>query len=95
MDNISWHLWVGLLGTALVLLAYFLLQIRKVNGHGMIYQLMNALGSLGVLVSLVAIHINLVAISLALAWLLISIYGITFGFRGRRATRATHRDDPW
>jgi hypothetical protein len=94
MDNFPWHLWVGLLGTALVLLAYFLLQIRKLNGHGMTYQLMNALGSLGVLVSLVAIRINLVAVSLALAWLLISIYGIAFGFRGRRDARDAHRDKP-
>lgn len=95
LDILPWHVWTGLIGVALVLLAYFLLQARKLHGNAMPYQLMNALGALGVLVSLVFGKFNLSAFLLELAWLLISIYGITFGFRGRRRTRDTHREDPW
>jgi hypothetical protein len=56
---------------------------------------MNGLGALGVLLSLVFGQFNLAAFLLEAAWLLISIYGIVFGFRRRRDTRDAHRDDPW
>ena len=95
MNILPWHVWVGLIGVALVLLAFFGLQARKLNGYGMPYQLMNALGALGVLVSLVVGEFNLSAFLLEAAWLLISIYGIVFGFRRRRDARDAHRDDPW
>lgn len=92
---LPWHVWAGLVGVALVLLAFFLLQARKLNGNGTIYQLMNGLGALGVLLSLVFGQFNLSAFLLEAAWLLISIYGIVFGFRRRRDARQAHRDDPW
>jgi len=95
MDYFPWHVWVGLVGMTLVLLAHFLLQIRKLHGTGTTYQLLNALGGLGVLVSLVANKVNLVAILLAVVWVLISIYGIVFGFRRNRDARDAHRHDPW
>lgn len=95
MHYVPWHVWVGLVGMALVLLAHFLLQISKLRGDGTTYQLLNAVGALGVVVALVANRSNLVAILLAVAWALISIYGIVFGFRRRRDARDAHRDDPW
>ncbi len=95
MNILPWHVWVGLAGVALVLLAHFLLQIRKINGIGTTYQLMNALGALGVVVSLIVANTNLVAILLALIWCMISVYGVVFGFRSRGDTRKAHRDDPW
>ena len=71
---------VGLLGVTLILLAFFLLQARRLHGHALGYQLMNAFGALLVLVSLLYAF-NLSAFLMELAWLAVSIYGI---FRGRR-----------
>ncbi|HET9818466.1 MAG TPA: hypothetical protein VFP92_04805 [Rhodanobacteraceae bacterium] len=77
--NFDWPTIVGLVGTLLVLLAFFLLQVRRLHGDAMVYQLMNALGALGILVSLVFGPFNLPAFLLELAWLAISIYGLVSG----------------
>ncbi len=85
--NLPWHEWTGLFGVLLVLLAYLLLQAHKLHGNGPIYQTMNALGAIGVMVSLLVGSFNLSAFVMELAWLLISIYGMAVGLRRRRAAR--------
>lgn len=80
--QIAWPMIVGILGTLLVLLAFFLLQARKLHGNGPIFQLLNAIGAAGVIVSLFYAF-NLAAMLLEIAWLLISIYGLVMGFRER------------
>jgi hypothetical protein len=90
-----WHEWAGLIGVFLVLLAFFLLQARKLHGNGHVYQVMNALGALGVMLSLVFGPFNLAAFLLEAAWFLISIYGIVFGVRARRVQRDSDKDAPY
>jgi len=80
--TLHWHDTAGLLGVALILLAYFLLQAGRMHGHTLSYQLMNAFGALLVLVSLLYAF-NLSAFLMELAWLAVSIYGIA---RARRHT---------
>lgn len=82
--NLLWHQWVGLAGVVLILLAFFLLQARTLRGQGLIYQVMNALGAIGVIISLVFGRFNLPALLLEIAWLLISIFGIAMAARRRR-----------
>ena len=74
-----WYEWAGLIGVALVLLAFFLLQARKLSGNGKTYQAMNALGAIGVMLSLLLGHFNLSAFILQVAWLVISVYGMLTG----------------
>jgi len=78
--NMHWPDAVGLLGVVLILLAFFLLQADRMRGHSLTYQLMNAVGALLVLVSLLYAF-NLSAFLMELAWLAVSIYGIA---RGRK-----------
>jgi hypothetical protein len=81
--NIQFH-WptiVGLAGTLLVLLAFFLLQAGKLHGNRPIYQTMNAVGAAAIIVSL-CYEFNLASMLLEIAWLLISIYGLVRGIRG-------------
>ena len=85
---IYWPTIIGLLGTLLVLLAFFLLQARKLHGNGPVYQLLNAIGAAAIIVSLFYAF-NLASMLLEIVWLLISIYGLVVGFRHRRALRAT------
>ncbi|HET6913610.1 MAG TPA: hypothetical protein VFH71_09780 [Rhodanobacteraceae bacterium] len=84
--NIAWPTIVGIIGTLAVLLAFFLLQARKLHGNGAIYQLLNAFGAAAIIVSLVY-EFNLASMVLEIAWLLISIYGLVVGFRHRRESR--------
>ncbi|MGH8156225.1 MAG: CBU_0592 family membrane protein [Rhodanobacteraceae bacterium] len=81
--NLDWTVIIGLIGAVLVLLAFFLLQARKLHGNGLVYQLMNALGALGVALSLLFGRFNLPAFLLEVAWLAISIYGIVSARRVR------------
>lgn len=74
--NIDWTVVVGLIGMFVTLLAYFLLQAQKLHGNGLVYQLMNAIGALGVALSLLFGKFNLPAFLLEAVWLVISIYGI-------------------
>ena len=74
--TIDWTVIVGLIGMIVTLLAYFLLQAQKLHGNGLVYQLMNAVGALGVALSLLFGTFNLPAFLLEVIWLVISIYGI-------------------
>ncbi|MHB1059489.1 MAG: CBU_0592 family membrane protein [Rhodanobacter sp.] len=85
--NLFWYDWAGYLGVALVLLAFFLLQERKLQGSGLVYQLMNVLGAIGVMLSLGFGSFNLAAFIMQVAWLLIGSYGIVRGIKRRRETR--------
>ncbi|MEO7065714.1 MAG: hypothetical protein ABI114_02285 [Rhodanobacter sp.] len=94
MTTMLWHDWAGYLGVALILLAFLLLQARKLHGNGLIYQLLNMFGSLGVLLSLTFGENNVPAFVLEAAWLLISIYGIGQSARVRREAREVLRQGP-
>ena len=84
MISLHWYDWAGLLGVALTLVAFFLLQAGRIHGNGLAYQLMNAFGAFAVLLSLLYAF-NLSAFVLEGLWLAISIYGIVRGRRLRRA----------
>ncbi|MET0255532.1 MAG: hypothetical protein ABWZ54_10965 [Luteibacter sp.] len=85
MSEMLWHDWTGLIGVALVLVAFFLLQAHKLSGQGYTYQVMNLLGAFGILLSLIFGAFNLSAFVQELAWFLISVYGIVRGVRARKA----------
>ncbi len=70
-----WPTIVGLAGTLLVLVAFFLLQARKLHGNGLAYQLLNAIGAAAIIVSLFYAF-NLASMLLEIAWLAISVYGM-------------------
>jgi len=84
MIPMHWYDWAGLLGVAMTLIAFYLLQAGRMRGDGLGYQLMNALGAFAVLLSLLYAF-NLSAFVLEGLWLGISIYGIARGRRMRRA----------
>ncbi|HEX8778781.1 MAG TPA: hypothetical protein VF738_11760 [Rhodanobacter sp.] len=84
-----WYDWAGYAGVLLVLLAYFLLQARKLHGNKLAYQLMNILGAFGVLLSLTFGSFNWSAFLLEVAWIAIGIYGIARGMRLKREGRGS------
>jgi hypothetical protein len=66
---------VGIIGVVLILVAFFLLQIGKLSSRDFLYSLLNLLGALGILISLIY-EWNLSAFIIEIAWILISIYGL-------------------
>ena len=81
--QLLWWDWVGLAGTASVLLGFFLLQAGKLHGQGIVFQMLNLFGALGILVSLYG-KFNLAVFLLESIWALISGYGIVRGMRGNK-----------
>ena len=81
--ELAWYDWVGLLGTAMILLGFTLLQAGRLSGTGLVYQLLNLFGALGILVSLLGTF-NLSVFVLELAWVAVSAYGIMRSFKAKR-----------
>lgn len=75
--------YIGILGVILVLVAYFLLQLNKMSGQSLTFSMMNAVGSILILVSL-CYHLNIASLVIEIAWLLISLFGICRVFFYRR-----------
>ncbi|MFZ5636752.1 MAG: CBU_0592 family membrane protein [Pseudomonadota bacterium] len=82
--NLQWYDVVGLLGSALVVGSYFLLQSGRLSGTGLPYQLINIAGSSCILISLFG-GFNLSVALLQCTWIAISLYGIVRGLLARRA----------
>ena len=86
--NLEWFDWVGLAGTGMVLVAFFLLQSGRLNGNGIPYQLLNLFGASGVLVSLLGTF-NVSVFLLEAVWVAISAYGIARTLKLRREGKSS------
>ena len=73
--NYSWFDLAGLIGVVLIVIAYLLLQLNKLPSSAPSYSLMNALGALLVIVSLLY-SFNLSAFLMEAFWFLISLFGL-------------------
>lgn len=73
---------LGLTGTALFLIAYFMLQKGKWGPHSIIYLAINLAGAV-LLVSSLLIDWNLSAFLLEAAWGLISMWGLVKAYQSR------------
>lgn len=85
--DLAWYDGVGLLGSALVVGSYFLLQSGRLSGTGLPYQLLNIAGSACILVSLVG-GFNVSVALLQCTWIAISVYGAVRGLRADRSARS-------
>ena len=66
---------VGWLGMILILVAYWLVSIRKITPTSNIYQFLNLLGAGFVIVN-VAFHGALPSVVLNIVWFLIALFGL-------------------
>ncbi|MEZ5757915.1 MAG: hypothetical protein R3D86_06815 [Emcibacteraceae bacterium] len=73
---------IGLIGVLMILVAYALIQLDRLDVKHISYSVMNAAGSGLILISLY-IDFNLSAAVIEGAWLLISLYGIIRAFQKR------------
>lgn len=66
---------IGLIGVALILVAYFLLSTGRWISHSMKFQFLNFIGAWMILYSLF-FHWNLSSVVIEIAWIIISIVGM-------------------
>ena len=92
MLALPWPDAVGLLGTAAILLAYFLLQAGRLQANRLPYQLLNLFGAGGVLVSLLG-RFNVSVFVLEAAWVAVSLFGIARTLSARRRPPAAAPSD--
>ncbi len=70
-----WYDFIGNIGVFMILLAYFLLQIDKIDNKSIKFSAMNLFGALFICISLY-FDFNLSAFIIEFSWLLISFVGI-------------------
>jgi predicted membrane protein len=80
----SWFDLVGNIGVMLMVVAYLLLQLEKLSSSAVSYLLLNAVGAVLVIISLM-FRFNLSAFLMEAFWLLISLYGLTKSLSSRPA----------
>jgi len=71
---------VGTVGVLIIVLAYLLLQVERINPKSLEYSLSNAIGSIMILYSLME-HWNLASVVIEVFWIMISLYGVYKYFR--------------
>jgi hypothetical protein len=72
---IELHDVIGFLGAIAILLAYFLLQAKKMSPDGLIYSVLNLVGAVLILFSLINAW-NLTAVFIEIIWFGLSLVGI-------------------
>lgn len=75
---------IGMLGTLLVVLAFFLLQLERTDPKGLAYNLINLLGAVFLLFSL-CFNFNLASFVIELFWIAASLIGMWRYWRRRSA----------
>ncbi len=73
--SLSWFDVAGFAGVVLIVIAYLLLQLNKLPSTAPTYSLLNALGALLVMISLL-FDFNLSAFLMEAFWFLISLFGL-------------------
>ena len=83
-----WYQWLGIAGAIFILGAYFLLQTERISSRDLSYSVMNAVGALLLVVSLMFDR-NVSALIVESFWAIISMIGIIRCIRSRLDISAT------
>lgn len=76
--------WIGFVGMIFVVLAYYLLQANKCGITSLVYQLLNLIGAILLIISLF-VHFNLGSFIIEVFWILITLYGLYKNLRKKSA----------
>lgn len=79
----SWFDFLGTIGVAVIIVTYLLLQLDRLKSSSFSYSLLNGLGAMLIMFSLL-FKFNLSAFIVEMFWVLISVLGLVRYFRTRR-----------
>jgi hypothetical protein len=74
---------IGCVGTLIILIVYALLQLGKMEATSFAYSLLNVIGAVLILSSLL-FSWNLAAVLMEVSWVIISLYGTLRALRPRK-----------
>lgn len=74
---------IGIFGVVLIVIAYILLQIEKMDPRDLSFSTLNSLGALMIIISLLY-DWNLASFLMEFIWLIISLYGVSKHFKSWR-----------
>lgn len=77
---------VGWLGAFCILLAYWLLTVGRLKPASFNYQLLNLVGSVGVLVN-AYVHFALPLVTINVVWIFIAMFGLLHIAQGKKRKR--------
>lgn len=66
---------VGMIGTFCIVAAYLLMQLNKLDPKGLVFNVVNLLGAVLLLISLM-VHFNLASVVIEVFWIIASLIGI-------------------
>jgi len=66
---------IGFIGMLFIVYAYFLLQANKVIHNSLQFQILNLIGAILLIISLL-VHFNLGSFMIEVFWIIITVYGI-------------------
>lgn len=66
---------VGMIGTTCIVAAYLLMQLNKLDPKGMLFNVINLIGAIFLLISLM-VHFNLASVVIEVFWVFASLIGI-------------------
>jgi hypothetical protein len=90
ISNLSWFDLAGFIGVVLIIVAYLLLQLDKLPSSSPRYSLLNAVGALLIIVSLV-FRFNLSAFIVEAFWFLISLLGLWRSLAATKHSKASQQ----
>jgi len=85
MQELSFPDIIGTLGVLIVIIAYFQLQIGKIDINNILFSSMNAIGSMMILFSLFY-NWNLSSVLIEIFWILISLIGV-YNYYSKKKTQ--------
>lgn len=83
---------VGILGVFIIIVAYMLLQLEKMDAKDLSFSILNTLGALLIIISLMY-DWNLASFLMESIWMLISLYGILKYYKLKKREENAAKDD--
>jgi len=74
---------VGIIGVIILLVAYYLLQAKRISSESVLYSLMNLIGAVLILYSLI-LDWNTPAVIMESAWIVISIFALFKAYTSKK-----------
>ncbi|HEX5709935.1 MAG TPA: hypothetical protein VFX68_01210 [Sulfuricurvum sp.] len=76
---------IGISGVLIIVFAYILMQIDRMDPKGFLFSLLNSIGAIFILISLLY-DWNLASFIMEVIWLTLSLYGSIRGYKAIKST---------
>lgn len=83
---------IGILGVFIIIVAYMLLQLEKMDAQDLSFSVLNTIGALLIIISLLY-DWNLASFLMESIWMLISVYGILKYYKLKKREENAVKDD--